>query len=313
VKTYSSGMVVRLAFAVAINVDPQVLVIDEALSVGDELFQRKCFSRIEAIKRAGATILFVSHAAGAVVELCDRAVLLDEGDMLAVGDPKSIIGQYQRLLYSPPERHADVRDAIMAARRRGSSGIGASAGVPGLAPTLDAAAGGDEYHDPSLVPTSTLAYEPRGALIEAPEIANEAGARVNCLVRGRTYRYRYSVRFAEGASSVRFGMLVKTLSGLELGGAATSSAPEDSISFVPAGSTVQVEFRFRCALNPGTYFMNAGALGRKGAEEVFLHRILDVFAFRVLPVPGNIATGIVHLDCEPHVAIVEGLAKVVGA
>ena len=70
VKTYSSGMIVRLAFAVAINVDPQILVVDEALSVGDELFQRKCFSRIEAIKSSGATILFVSHSGTQIVGPC---------------------------------------------------------------------------------------------------------------------------------------------------------------------------------------------------------------------------------------------------
>jgi lipopolysaccharide transport system ATP-binding protein len=303
--------VVRLAFAVAINVDPQILVVDEALSVGDELFQRKCFSRIEEIKRAGATILFVSHAAGAVVELCDRAVLLDEGDMLALGDPKSIIGQYQRLIYAPPERHADVRAGIMSSR---AAAVQQRPAVPQVAGAPAAAAvGGDEmeeYFDPGLVPASTLAYEPRGARIEAPEIVNAAGAKVNCLVRGRGYRYRFSVRFEESASAVRFGMLVKSLSGLELGGAATSSAPQDSISVVTAGSVVDVEFSFRCALNPGTYFMNAGALGRRGSEEIFLHRILDVFAFRVLPVKGSIATGIVDLGVEPRVTVVpQGVSR----
>ena len=88
VKTYSSGMTVRLAFFIAINVDPEILIVDEALSVGDELFQRKCFSRIEAIRASGATILFVSHSGGTVVELCDRAVLMDSGEKLAIGLPK---------------------------------------------------------------------------------------------------------------------------------------------------------------------------------------------------------------------------------
>ncbi|HUP97126.1 MAG TPA: ABC transporter ATP-binding protein, partial [Usitatibacter sp.] len=158
VKTYSSGMVVRLAFAVAINVDPQILVVDEALSVGDELFQRKCFARIEAIKRAGATILFVSHAAGAVVELCDRAVLLDEGDMLAIGDPKSIIGQYQRLIYAPPERQADVRASLMGARKIGKIAADVAHAAGAVAPAANDEAGPDEYYDPGLVPRSTMAY-----------------------------------------------------------------------------------------------------------------------------------------------------------
>ena len=85
VKTYSSGMFVRLAFAVAINVKPDILVVDEALAVGDEAFQRKCFARIQAIKESGGTILFVSHSASNVIELCDYAVLLDRGDLLLYG------------------------------------------------------------------------------------------------------------------------------------------------------------------------------------------------------------------------------------
>src|SRR5574337_620691 len=112
VKTYSSGMYVRLAFAVAINVSPDVLVVDEALSVGDEAFQRKCFARIDAIRDAGATVLFVSHAAGTVVELCDRAILLDQGEMIADGAPKCVVARYHKLLYSPAGKMAVVRESI---------------------------------------------------------------------------------------------------------------------------------------------------------------------------------------------------------
>lgn len=110
IKTYSSGMVLRLAFAVAINVDPDILVVDEALAVGDEAFQRKCFSRIEELKRGGCTILFVSHSAGSVIEFCDRAVLLDGGDLIMEGVPKAVVAQYQRLLYAP--RKSARRSAI---------------------------------------------------------------------------------------------------------------------------------------------------------------------------------------------------------
>ncbi|HUP30918.1 MAG TPA: Wzt carbohydrate-binding domain-containing protein, partial [Usitatibacter sp.] len=196
----------------------------------------------------------------------------------------------------------------MGARKIGKIAADVAHAAGAVAPAANDEAGPDEYYDPGLVPRSTMAYESRGAVIQSPEILNEAGDKVNCLVRGRTYRYRYAVRFEEGAAGVRFGMLVKTLQGLELGGAATSSNPEDAIVFVAAGSVVQVEFRFRCALNPGTYFMNAGALGRRGAEEIFLHRVLDLFAFRVLPVKGGIATGIVDLSVEPSFAIAAGTA-----
>src|SRR6185312_15475254 len=120
VKTYSSGMYVRLAFAVAINVSPDILVVDEALAVGDEAFQRKCLARIEAIRDAGATVLFVSHSAGTVVELCDRAILLDQGEMLMQGTPKEVVTTYQKLLYAPADRAEHVRQEIITAYRDGT-------------------------------------------------------------------------------------------------------------------------------------------------------------------------------------------------
>src|SRR3546814_16922969 len=99
-----------LACAVAINATPEILVVDEALSVGDEAFQRKCFARIDQIRDAGATVLFVSHSAGNVIDLCDRAVLLDHGELLARGTPRHIVSRYPKLA-SPPadadQRHRD--------------------------------------------------------------------------------------------------------------------------------------------------------------------------------------------------------------
>ena len=112
VKTYSSGMYVRLAFAAAIAIDPEVLIVDEALSVGDEKFQRKCFSRIEVLKKKGVTILFVSHSASAVVTLCDKAILFDEGELILEGIPKIIIGKYLRLLYAPSQSRKLIRKEI---------------------------------------------------------------------------------------------------------------------------------------------------------------------------------------------------------
>ncbi len=112
VKTYSSGMMVRLAFAVAINIEPDILIVDEALAVGDELFQRKCFSRIESIRASGVTILFVSHSASQIVELCDRCMLMDAGEKLADGIPKPVVARYQKLLYASVEKRESLRQQI---------------------------------------------------------------------------------------------------------------------------------------------------------------------------------------------------------
>ena len=306
VKTYSSGMMVRLAFAVAINVDPQILIVDEALSVGDELFQRKCFSRIEAIRKAGATILFVSHAGGTVVELCDRAVLLDAGELLAVGRPKQIVGRYQKLLYAPADKRAQLRDEM---RRDSDAGITYQSdsvqeqSVPLLAPEAPPQQELPESYDPALVPASTIAYASYGAVIHDPAIYTLGGERVNNLIRGKIYCYRYRVRFEHAASNVRFGMLIKTTSGVELGGAASASSNRTSLPFVSAGSEYTVDFEFCCRLNAGVYFLNAGVVGELNGSETYLHRLIDIAMFRVISESENLCTGIVDFSCMPNIGL----------
>lgn len=302
VKTYSSGMMMRLAFAVAINVDPDILIVDEALSVGDELFQRKCFSRIEAIRANGATILFVSHSGGQIVELCNRAVLVDAGEKLIMGDPKQIVGHYQKLLYAPIDTYETIRSqirdmetyALENVSKKQASTIHGELVVKIPQEPL-------ERFDPHLKPTSTIEYESHGAYIYSPIIFTLEGQQVNNLVRGETYRFLYTVKFTKIATNVRFGMLIKTISGTELGGGISSISKRNSLTFVEAESYCQVEFEFTCTLNAGIYFLNAGVIGDEGEKESYLHRIIDIAIFRVLPVSDNLATGIVDFQCRPKI------------
>ncbi|MGQ5711026.1 ABC transporter ATP-binding protein [Desulforudis sp. DRI-14] len=307
VKMYSSGMYVRLAFAVAINVDPEILIVDEALSVGDELFQRKCFSRIEAIRNNGATILFVSHSGSTIVELCNRAILMDAGEKLAIGIPKQIVGHYQKLLYAPADKQEAIRDQIR--RMNEHHVISGQSIVQGVLPAYNASSEDrqllKESFDPYLKPNSTIEYESHGAYIESPSILTLAGERVNNLIRGKTYRYTYTVRFTKDASNVRFGMLIKTISGVELGGGVSANSIKDSLAYVEAGSSYRVEFRFRCALNPGVYFLNAGVVGDVNGAETYLHRLIDIAMFRVMPDTENLATGIVDFGCFPELELQE--------
>jgi lipopolysaccharide transport system ATP-binding protein len=306
VKTYSSGMMVRLAFAVAISVDPDILIIDEALAVGDELFQRKCFSRIEAIRATGATILFVSHAGSTIVELCDRAILLDKGEELVIGSAKAVVGEYQRLLYAPTDKQPAIRAEIRS--HFGSLGKGGAAqkprpddaeATPRLAIDVDS---DEEFLDPHLRPQSVVSYESRGPRIESAEILTLSRRRVNCLTRGKTYRYAYKVQFETQSANVRFGMLIKTPSGLELGGAVSAPTVGQGIPLVEAGTAISVEFSFVCNLNPGVYFLNAGVTGALEGEETYLHRVLDICAFRVMPITNDNATSLVHFDCAPSIS-----------
>lgn len=304
IKTYSSGMMVRLAFAVAINVDPQILIVDEALSVGDEMFQRKCFSRIEVIRKSGATILFVSHAGGTVVELCDRAMLLDNSELLAIGTPKQVVGRYQKLLYAPTDKRDQLRNEI---RRQSDGGIthpldplpndGDATTLPETVQKLEL----PDSFDPALKPLSTITYASYGAIIQAPSIYSLSGERVNNLTRGKTYLYRYRVKFERAAGNIRFGMLIKTTSGVELGGGASAASNRTSIPSAQAGSEYTVEFKFCCRLNPGVYFLNAGVVGELNGSETYLHRLVDIAMFRVMSETDNLGTGIIDFSCDPRV------------
>lgn len=313
VKTYSSGMYVRLAFAVAINVSPDLLVVDEALAVGDEAFQRKCLARIDAIRDSGATVLFVSHSAGTVVELCDRAILLDRGELLMEGTPKAVVTSYQKLLYAPRERASLIRQQI-----RDSHNESAAAAVPssrdgsGLAVTgvlaVDGETVGFEEDDPAyweegMVSASTVEYERQGACIDDPHLETLDGRRVNVLSPGRTYVYRYKVRLERALASVRCGMMIRSLTGIEVGGAA-SMLPQNALPIVDAGAVLEARFTFRCVLHPGVYFMNAGVLAALGEGEDYVDRRIDTYMFRVMPSAERLATGFVDLlDTEPEVSV----------
>jgi lipopolysaccharide transport system ATP-binding protein len=305
VKCYSSGMYVRLAFAVAINVTPDILIVDEALSVGDEAFQRKCFARINRIRDSGATVLFVSHSANTVIELCDRAILLDRGELLAEGTPKYVVSRYQKMLYSPAEKAQSIRDSIMSGSEDcaitdtslgGSAATGDIKDVPGAASKeiAEGALSDAAYYEEGMAPQSTLRYEPVGARIIDPHIETLDGRRVNILSPMSNYFYVYRVYFDRDAEKVRCGMLIKSITGLDLAGSITSWSGE-SLPYVAAGTESEIRFQFPCMFASGAYFLNAGVQGRVGEEEVYLDRWVDVAMFKVMHEPGKLATTTIDL------------------
>jgi lipopolysaccharide transport system ATP-binding protein len=287
VKTYSSGMFVRLAFAVAISVEPDILVVDEALAVGDAAFQSKCYGRIRDIQRRGGTILFVSHAAAAVLELCNRAVLLDRGEVLLDADPRTVVTRYHKLIFSPPERLDAVREEVRRPVEAEPGGRDESPPRAVSAPPPEKA-----YFDPGLRPSGTVRYEPQGAEIVDPRITTLDGETVNVLLPDEEYLVRYRVRFHQDAYSVLFGSMFKTVRGVEL---TTMAVPRGCLDYAPAGSEVEVEFRFRCLLVPETYFVNVGVHGTAGGHDGYLHRITDALALRVLAGDQRASGGLVDL------------------
>jgi len=298
VKSYSSGMHSRLSFAVAINADPDILVIDEVLAVGDEAFNRKCFARIEEIKAHGATILFVSHNAGTILEFCDRAVLMDGGERLLTADPKTVISRYQRLLYAPLDQRAKILDEIRELDT--GSKTGSESDPSETKPNQKAQIDGTldyGYFDPNLKSQSTVEYVQMGAFIHSVRISDPDGNRVNMLRPDMNYIYEYQVDFTEPAFGVRFGMMIKLVTGFEIAGQ-TSHPSRTGFEFIEAGTTARVRMPFRTALVPGTYFLNAGVRGFREGNEVYLHRILDVEMFRIAPDSQSRVTGCVNLAPE---------------
>lgn len=266
VKTYSSGMVVRLAFAIATAVVPETLIIDEALAVGDEAFQRKCYARLRELQDAGTTILFVSHSAQSVVDLCSRAILLDAGEMLLEAAPKEVIAAYQRLIYSEQDQQERIRQEIKVSKSTTAS----------LQPVQSSQGAFPKS------PESRTEYTPHGGRIQNPRLTDEAGAPAYLLKAGQHYLYQYEVTFEESKKQVWFGMMIKTPTGFELSGA-SGAGDKLLLEEVKAGQRMQVTFRFRCPMFTGTYYMNCGCSHfTSDGQEAFIHRIIDAIQFKVI-------------------------------
>lgn len=286
VKTHSSGMRLRLAIAVAIHVDADIPNVDETLVVRDEAFQRTCFSRIEAFQRRGGTILFVSHAPAAIVELCNRAILLDRVEMPMDCVPKRVIATYHKQAYAKPAKAEKIRQSL----RDEAVGIAAHPDKCQLKadPDLDVAKE-SEFFNPDMKPESTVYYEPRGAHNVDTHVFTSDGRQVNGLVARERYVFSFRVKFDRDIYRIQFGMLLKTLSGLELGGAESSINGED-VPFAAAGKEVQVAISFQCLLLYGTYFLDASVLELVDEEVIFLDRHVGTMMFKVRGLEDSIAT-----------------------
>lgn len=274
VRIYSSGMYVRLAFASAIHSSPDILVVDEALSVGDAAFQRKCFEHIRQFREQGGTIIYVSHDMTSVVEHCDHAILLERGKLGLQGPPKNVIAQY---LKNAAAEYRDIADVFPNNQAHNTTKIG------------------DEYFDPTLIPESTVSFPVKGAHITHPRLLSLNGAPVNLLHSGEEYVYAFDAHFDEDADNVSFRMMIRTTSGFPLGG--LTSHPFGRGISASQGCVHSQCFRFRCNLLPGIYFINAVILRiQPEAGEYLMHKLMDAAMFRVLPESGSLNTGLVNIS-----------------
>lgn len=292
VRTYSSGMVVRLAFAVQATVAPDILVVDEALAVGDERFQRKCFARLEALKEQGTSVLMVSHSAQQVIELCDRALLLERGECKLVSDPPTVVQLYQRLIYAPTL----AVQGILAELNPPEPGAGqGNETLKDRSQPTDSSSVAKDFLDPELIPSNTISYPQQGAQISEFRVFNADGMEVNVLTRGCCYRLVCRGHFTRDCRSVHFGIHLRLATGHGVTGQRFPGAGE-SIAQVRSGSTFEVTYHFRMLLAPGCYFIGGGIWSE--LEPHCLHRVLDKTMIRVLPVDRDHSFGYFDASCD---------------
>ncbi|SFC77958.1 ABC transporter ATP-binding protein [Butyrivibrio sp. YAB3001] len=270
-KTYSSGMFVRLAFAVAINIDPEILIVDEALSVGDVFFQAKCYHKFEEFKKQGKTILFVSHDLSSISKYCDRAVLLNQGVLLGEGTPKKMIDIYKQVLVGQyPLPSSDTENLLDDDEIRA------------------AAAEADKRSDSKLKDKNTtgenpdtLEYGNGAATIEEFYATDEKGLRVSSIVKGTDFSIHMKVRFNRDVAAPIFAFTFKNIMGIEITG--TNSMVEKAfLEPVKKGDVKNVTFTQNMSLQGGEYLISFGVTGFEQNDFTVYHRLYDALNITVV-------------------------------
>lgn len=299
VKKYSSGMYVRLAFAVQAMIDPDIFIVDEALAVGDEKFQRKCFARLEELKSRGCSILFVSHSPASIIELCDRTLWLEQGERLMYSAAPETIRAYQKLIYAPVEEQKRLAQGYRAADRSGE----VTAAMSQAESTIVSGAHTSDSFDAGLVPETRVVYPAQGAEIESMRVLDAAGQVVNVLQPGHVYTFEMAGRFMADFAGIFFAVHIRTVSGVVITG---QRYPEEGRYFehIAAGQAFKTSFAVRMDLLPGVYFAGGGIWSSQ--EPNCPHRILDALMFRVVPYGKQKSFGYVDsLASEPTLEMIQ--------
>ena len=297
VKTYSSGMFVRLAFAVAINIDPEILIVDEALSVGDVFFQAKCYHKFEEFKKQGKTILFVSHDLSTISRYCDRAVLLNQGVILGEGTPKKMIDIYKQVLvgqYPLPEN--DFKSLLEDEELREAAGRKADGKKSDTtdSKTEDKKAG-SSVENPEL-----LEYGNNAANITEFYATDSKGLRTNSVIKGTEFTIHMRVKFLKDINAPIFAYTIKNIMGIEITG--TNSMVEKAfLEPVKAGEEKVITFKQRMLLQGGEYLVSFGVTGFEQDDFVVYHRLYDALNITVVSDKNTVG----YVDMESTVCVTD--------
>ncbi len=277
VKTYSSGMFVRLAFAVAINIDPEILIVDEALSVGDVFFQNKCYRKFEEFKKQGKTILFVSHDLSSISKYCDRVVLLERGKKIGEGAPKEIIDMYKKVLVGQLDKEVNTKKSADLST-------------------------GTKWKDKMQLNPNKDEYGSGLAEFEDFCAYDNTGEITNTIIKGEEFTVKVKVRFFETVQDPIFAVSFKNMQGTEITG--TNTMFEKITTGTPeAGDVMVATFTQNMSLQGGEYLISLGCVGYREGEFTVYHRLYDVFNLTVISSKNT--TGFYDMDSIVTVSKVE--------
>lgn len=306
VKTYSSGMFVRLAFAVAINIEPEILIVDEALSVGDVFFQSKCYHKFEEFKAMGKTIVFVSHDLNSIAKYCDRVFLLNKGVLLGEGGPKEMIDAYKQVLvgqYREPAGGIGQAGNNGNASGNGNAGNNGNAGDTGKAVAANGkektigsktgSSGTGEHEDSGMealeetfaraagLNPNALEYGDGRARILKYYVTDENGTQTNALIKGTEFTVHMRVHFQVALPAPIFAFSIKNVQGTEITG--TNSMLEKAfLESASAGQTKEITFTQKMDLQGGEYLLSFGVTGYEGDTFQVYHRLYDALNLTVV-------------------------------
>ena len=294
VKTYSSGMYVRLAFAIAVSVEPDILIVDEALAVGDAYFQQRCMRRMRQFRDEGKTIIFVSHDTAAVKSLCDRAVLLRGGRIVDDGPPGEVVQHYLTVLEEQSfERAAtDVPPGLPSSPVE-DEGVAADPAIEREIPNVDARHGSG------------------AARILGLACYDEAGRRSDSLTTGEALTVRISVRFLATVARPNIGFVLRDRLGTDLAG--TNSILEGTeLPAAEQGAIYTVEFRMALPeLHPGPYSLSPTVTDGDAAEHVMCDWVENA---RTVQIGGRYGMGcIMHPPVTVALVAAHGVSSSNGA
>ncbi len=273
VKTYSSGMFVRLAFALAINVEPEILIVDEALSVGDVFFQAKCYRRMEEIRKSGTTILMVTHDMGSIIKYCDKVVLLNKGEFVAEGAPGRMVDLYKKIL-------AGQMDSLKEELEEMNDFSGDKV-LEDKEFQKEQTAEGGLMRDKIAVNANRTEYGDGRAEIFDFGLEDQRGNLSNLILKGEMFTIREKIRFHAEIKAPIFTYTIKDKKGTSLTGTNTMYEGTD-IKPVKRGDVYEIAFTQKMTLQGGEYLLSMSCTGFEGEEHVVYHRLYDVASITVI-------------------------------